>query len=868
MLERIRHTGQRWARRSRLWRAVHWPASILPLERTGVACQWLSVDPPILLAAHWRNERQHSMYSLDPVFRRLKSRSAWFLYLWNWHIADEAQVILEARIEHAHRQRYPGHRFIHLCNSRQQFEAFTRLGLDAVLCSHNCLVDERIYHPMPGIPKHYDAVHNARLKRYKRHELATGIRSLALIYAHSPNVDAPQEMAAIRRGLPQAHFYNHDSEGNYRNLSDSEVCLHLNECRVGLCLSAVEGAMYASMEYLLCGLPVVSTESLGGRDLFFDEVNAVIVEPTPGAVRAGVEAMLARNPHPEVVRQRALARVLEQRGTFIETVQAIFDGEQVLRRFEDEFPRMFYNRFRRFQSHAEILRPLDSGSSTKPGWKLFLQGQRKRDRWVGLMARIPWLGPKACHHIGLDQLGTGDSLAAVATFERALAAGLPAHTGIHHHLGLALMNNGHPDDAERAFRAAIASRPDATWSYQELGVVLMARGRLDEAESVLRQGLQRRAGNLWLSFHLSHCVFAQGRIEAALDLMLEAWAAAKAGPLPGLPFPVPRIDPALCTASRVATLRKLARALPGEKSPIEVLAWMLLQLQKFDEAITVRRKFAAIHWGLGVPRGSEPLFLPFRAQPDFLIIGQTKAGTSALYTFLCQHPQVVAATTKEVEFWSLFNAAGDAWYQTHFLPQPAGSSLLTGEATAGYLHHPLVPDRVAKALPQVKVIVMLRDPVARAWSHYQMNRRIGIEDREWEDIVADAFSSAPSCPLTEEAVRANLTRAPGKSYFLMSAPLPFLQRWLTLLPRRQILILQYAAFQSDGTGTLGLVHRFLGLRARDTDCSLRINAGDYAPMRPDLEQRLHTWFRPHEEALAAFLAGLNEPAPTASANED
>lgn len=342
------------------WRLVHLPERVPVHDPNGVLCQWVSTDPPILRVAHWVDERCRTIFSLQPVFRALRARPAYFLYQWNWHLADDAKVALVARAEEAHRRRYPEHHIIHLCNSLQQYEAFVRHGIEAVFCNHNCFIDESVYRPLADVPKHFDAVHNARLKAYKRHFLAGDIESLAMLYAYSPTIDTAAEVDAIRRSLPQAHWFNHADDGSYRGLADDEVCRRLNECRVGLCLSAVEGAMYASMEYLLCGLPVVSTPSLGGRDVFFDDENSLIVEPTPAAVRAGVEQMLARNPAPEAVRAGALPRIQEHRRVFVETVQAIYDQHRVGRTFAVEFPTLFYNRLLRYQPHAEILAQLPS----------------------------------------------------------------------------------------------------------------------------------------------------------------------------------------------------------------------------------------------------------------------------------------------------------------------------------------------------------------------------------------------------------------------------------------------------------------------------------------------------------------------------
>jgi glycosyltransferase involved in cell wall biosynthesis len=82
-----------------------------------------------------------------------------------------------------------------------------------------------------------------------------------------------------------------------------------NQAKVGLALSACEGAMLASVEYMLCGLPQVSTPCRGGRELFFDAQYVAVVEATPEAVAAGVSEMIARKIDPQFVREMTLYKI-------------------------------------------------------------------------------------------------------------------------------------------------------------------------------------------------------------------------------------------------------------------------------------------------------------------------------------------------------------------------------------------------------------------------------------------------------------------------------------------------------------------------------------------------------------------------------
>lgn len=137
-----------------------------------------------------------------------------------------------------------------------------------------------------------------------------------------------------------------------------------------------------------------------------------------------------------------------------------------------------------------------------------------------------------------------------------------------------------------------------------------------------------------------------------------------------------------------------------------------------------------------------------RMLPDFVIIGAQKSGTSFFYNLLTRHPQIEKAATKEVHFFSRYYDLGPSWYNSHFpFPrQKDASNPLTGEATPYYLLHPLAARRAADTIPQARLIVMLRNPVDRAYSHYQHQVRMGNEP----------------LPSFEEAIAAEGTRIEGE----------------------------------------------------------------------------------------------------------
>ena len=119
---------------------------------------------------------------------------------------------------------------------------------------------------------------------------------------------------------------------------------------------------------------------------------------------------------------------------------------------------------------------------------------------------------------------------------------------------------------------------------------------------------------------------------------------------------------------------------------------------------------------------------PLRSLPDFVIIGAMKSGTTSLYDFLIKHPAIAPAAKKEVMYFSTWYKykLGKLWYRSNFPTNLSRSAfykkttqrLLSGEASPPYLFYPMVPGRMKGVLPDVKLIVILRNPVDRAYSHY------------------------------------------------------------------------------------------------------------------------------------------------------
>jgi hypothetical protein len=304
-----------------LWTANMLPIRLLsPLMRGG-DCNVLSSDPLIIYVKDWVMRDQP--FALLPVLQQYKNQTVHILVSLSWNHDDQLHIQQMIQWQTQYLRRYPLHRIIYLSNSTAEHGALASSGLKTVLVSSNAFVSPEIFKPLPESEKRFDAVYDARINPFKRHTLATEIKSLALITARAPSYHNESYIRSVMDILPQAYFFNNPLSADYKWMSLSDINTAINQCHVGLCLSAVEGPMYASMQYLLAGLPVVSTQSRGGRNEFFSPEYVRIVADNPEAVATGVREMCHCPLTAEEIRFRTLDKIEQYKKRFFELIDSI-----------------------------------------------------------------------------------------------------------------------------------------------------------------------------------------------------------------------------------------------------------------------------------------------------------------------------------------------------------------------------------------------------------------------------------------------------------------------------------------------------------------------------------------------------------------
>lgn len=238
--------------------------------------------------------------------------------------------------------------------------------------------------------------------------------------------------------------------------------------------------------------------------------------------------------------------------------------------------------------------------------------------------------------------------------------------------------------------------------------------------------------------------------------------------------------------------------------------------------------------------------------PDFLIIGAQKCGTNSLYYYLSQHPSIAAATQKEVHYFDLNFDRELYWYQSHF-PE-ASPGILTGEASPYYIFHPLVAERVFDLYPQMKLIVLLRNPVERTISHYYWEVKLGCESLSLSEALS-AESSRLEGKVEKILLDGNYYSFNHQHYTYLSRSVYVeqLEQWMSIFPREQFLILKSEDLFKNPAATMNEVFEFLDLPPHESDEYIPYNLGDYPPVNEEIYQELAEYFRPHNRRLSELL---------------
>lgn len=192
---------------------------------------------------------------------------------------------------------------------------------------------------------------------------------------------------------------------------------------------------------------------------------------------------------------------------------------------------------------------------------------------------------------------------------------------------------------------------------------------------------------------------------------------------------------------------------------------------------------------------------------DFVLAGAQKSGTTALHYFLSKHPHIKMGDQQEIHFFdndALFASDPD-YEQLHEHYPLLGASAIAGDCTPSYLYHEPAAERIYKYNPKIKVVVLLRNPVDRAFAHWNMQRFRGREPLDFFDAVREEQTRIAGAPPTEMRRFAYIDRGfYGRQ----------LTRFFKFFPREQMKVVKFEDFTTRQPDTLASIFSFLGCKPR------------------------------------------------------
>ncbi len=222
--------------------------------------------------------------------------------------------------------------------------------------------------------------------------------------------------------------------------------------------------------------------------------------------------------------------------------------------------------------------------------------------------------------------------------------------------------------------------------------------------------------------------------------------------------------------------------------------------------------------------------------PNFFLVGAAKAGTTSIYEYLSQHPEVFFPRIKEPHFFTqvrpshqqrfFTDTISDRTEYAHLYEKACGYTII-GDASPSYLWHPEVPSRIRTQVPEARIVIILRDPVERAYSHYLMDYREGVQNLSFYDALID------------DMAREEKGWGISSLYFELGQYAEQVKRYLKTFPSQQIRIIFFDDLRRDIRCVLNELAKFLQIDTsiiQSLDTSKKHNA--YAAPRNELMRRI------------------------------
>ena len=249
---------------------------------------------------------------------------------------------------------------------------------------------------------------------------------------------------------------------------------------------------------------------------------------------------------------------------------------------------------------------------------------------------------------------------------------------------------------------------------------------------------------------------------------------------------------------------------------------------------------------------------PLRVLPDFFVIGPGRTGTTSLYHYLDQHPSLSKSAYDELGFFDVNFHLGLYWYRslfpsifTKFRIKLKTNFFMTYDVTPSYVRRPWNAKRIKKLFPDSKLIIVLRNPVDKTYSHYYLSKQSG-ETRTFEEVIEEDMDDVLKWNIQSRDDNYFATKVEksklARGFYVEQLPI-----WFDEFSKDQILIISSEDLASKTKNTMNDIFRFLNLPEYEIQNIEKVNISKYSKMNPKTRKNLITFFKPYNEQLYQFL---------------